>query len=233
MLISTRQLRNAHPSALDGPAGRVMEVYFDSRCWRLSYLVVRGGPALARRQVLVHRDQLHAATSGLAIQLTRSQLGEAPHPDEHRPASRRDTATEPWGGMVLCSWSQLDLPLGSSVAPVAPLPLARPHTRLIDETLCSSADLVGLPLRAGDGPAGRLADFLFDTANWQLRFVVATTGPFWQRQRRLLPPPWIGRFDWPTRTVQLAVPASALENCPAYRPMHPPRATLAARAGWA
>jgi hypothetical protein len=229
MMVDTRALRRARLSALDGPVGRVVEVYFDSRRWRMRHLVVRCGLPWARRRVLIDPQALRAAMPPyLALNLTRAQVLHAPGPEHHRPQSRRDDAAYPYFTPGSGAWGVLDAPLGASVAPAVPLATHSAMAEPGDESLCSSADLIGLRLHASDGRAGRVADFVFDALDWQLRYVVADIGGLWHTQPVLMPARWVTQFDWSTRTVQLQVPRAAVAACTPYQPGGAPMPALSA-----
>jgi hypothetical protein len=53
----------------------------------------------------------------------------------------------------------------------------------------------GYAIAASDGRIGSVCDFLFDDANWHIRWLVVDTGNWLPRRKVLLPPSVLGRSD--------------------------------------
>jgi hypothetical protein len=80
--------------------------------------------------------------------------------------------------------------------------------------LRSADSLRGSQRGAEDGLIGRLEDFLFDDRSWAVRYLVADTGHWLPGRRVLLSPSSLGRADYSSRRLQVALSRAQIENSP-------------------
>ena len=80
MKATARELHDADVIALDGPIGKVEDVYFDDRQWVACALLVNGGDLYAGRRLLIDTasvDLPRSSDTRLLVRLTRAQVKQA------------------------------------------------------------------------------------------------------------------------------------------------------------
>ncbi len=218
-----RELRRLHEleryalHARDGDIGRLRQVYFDDRDWRVRYLVVRSGNWLLGRDVLLLPGMVTSTDherQRIDIDLTREQIEHAPPVQAQTPVSRhyeqefyRHYDWEPyWGGdpfLGLGDQFPLSLDDEPSREPV------NPHLR-------SSDEVKGYRIGAADGEIGEVRDFILDAAGWRIRYLDVATGRWLLGRDVLVACPWLDAIDWSTQTVTTSLARNAIEGAPSY-----------------
>jgi hypothetical protein len=180
MLRSVNELLGRPVTAWDGPLGEVEDVLFDALDWRLRYLVIGAGK---RRLLLVPAAiTLPAGDEPLTVDLSREQV-EASPPLPEMPMTRAYEAAlhDHYG------WELYELDLETDASEDQEAAFNR-HLRLLSGVLDHN-------LRANDGRAGRLADFIINDENWALFYMVVTLGGLLEGDRDvLLAPSWVERI---------------------------------------
>jgi hypothetical protein len=74
--------------------------------------------------------------------------------------------------------------------------------------------LEGLALAATDGSIGKVKDFYFDDEAWVIRYVVAATTKWLGGREVLISPYSIGRIDWASDKLPVAVNKEQVKNSP-------------------
>lgn len=80
--------------------------------------------------------------------------------------------------------------------------------------LRSLKDIAGYSLLAEDGEIGRCRDFLFDDAEWIVRWLVADTGKWIPRRKVLLAPDFLGDADWAAKKLPVKLTKHEIEQAP-------------------
>lgn len=160
----------------DEPLGTVEDAVLDVLNWRLRYLVVDldGRPALLipRAVTLPEGDQ------PLQLAISREQLAGSPPIPETGLTDDYETALENHYGWEL-EQIELETDIDEEGAQAT-------------DHLLRFAEIRGHALRAPDGRAGRLEDFVVGDENWALFYmVVGSTGLFEPDRQVLLPPTWV------------------------------------------
>lgn len=218
--------------ASDGRLGAVSDFLFDDATWHVRWMVVRTGTWLAHRISLVHLSdvgQVDYDRRSIAVRLTRAQVEASPDILLDEPVSRQIEyglhefiGWEPeWGETryvagplsvlgVRVSQSRLDEEKAMHKAPHGGL------TGRGDPHLRSVAAIVGNDIRATDGNAAHIKDFLADESGWAVRHIVVDTTR-WQHGRHVLvPPSKVIGISWPDHEVRLAITSSEVKACPRY-----------------
>jgi hypothetical protein len=238
MLHSLTELEGCALGATDGEIGSVDEVYFDDARWGIRYLVVDTGGWLSGREVLISPHSIRGADWSeriIKVDLTRKQVEESPDIDTDKPVSRQQEIAYlgyygyPWYWSGPSLWGLGAYPLGN-VPPMIPIdPAARELQARIDQEreaadhhLRSSAEMTGYSIRATDDDIGDVHDFLFDDANWAIRYMIVDTGDWWPGKKVLVSPQWIDHIDWPLREVFVKLTSAAVKASPEYDPSNPP-----------
>jgi sporulation protein YlmC with PRC-barrel domain len=95
MLHKASKLRGTTVQAVDGEIGTIQDVYFDDEQWRVRYLVVKTGPGLNAKTVLLPPAAVEANwnTAAVPVALTRAEVSRtAPEvlPSDRHLVSSRD-----------------------------------------------------------------------------------------------------------------------------------------------
>lgn len=181
MLRSVKEILGRPVVAWDGPLGDVEDFLVDTLNWRLRYLQVGAG----ERPLLLAPAALSWAAAGapLTVDLSREQIASSPPlPEEPLTREYEQALHEHYG------WELYELDLETDADDDEQTGVNR-HLRRFGE-------LVGYPLRASDGRAGRLSDLIANDENWALFYMVVGAGGLLEGERHvLLPPTWIELID--------------------------------------
>jgi hypothetical protein len=90
-----------------------------------------------------------------------------------------------------------------------------------DAHLRSSNQVIGYEVMASDGPAGVVADFVFDDSTWAIRHVVVDTRKWLHGRKVLLSPERIAGVSWPEHEVYVKIARELVEASPEYDPALP------------
>lgn len=221
-LANAKLLEGHALSALDGVIGQVKDFYFDDRHWRVRYCVVETGQWLRRRRVLIAPEVIGAYDAErkvFPVGLTTEQVRNSPDIDTDKPISRqREEALRSYYG-----WSPYYfIGEGATIAPM-PLPSSErsPGAEAVLETkgdhhLRSTHATTGYDIAALDGPIGHVEDFLIDSLNWRILYVVIDTTNWWPGKKVAVPVASIARVSWSKSEVAIELTRDAIKAGPAY-----------------
>ena len=238
MLYSTKKLDGLKLGARDGEIGKAREVYFDDQRWVIRHLVADTGGWLSGRKVLISPhsiERVDVAEGRLELNLTRSQIENAPDIDTDKPVSRQqqipyyDYYGYPyyWAGPGLWGLGAYPMAVGAMAmrpregdtgAPRELDEVAEAEREAADPHLRSSREVIGYDLKATDGDIGHVEDFLFDDRTWQIRYVVVDTRDWLPGKRVLVSPDWVDSVDWSGRVAHFKVSREAVKASPEYQP---------------
>lgn len=232
MLWNASDLRGFGLDATDGAIGSVDDILFDDQSWTARWLVIDTGTWLSGRKVLLPPSAMIHTNPGrraFSVTLTRQQIKDSPDIDTHAPVSRQRESEiygfygwEPyWIGYGHIPQSGVGLPLGPNV----PAPEDAAAARRIDEMrehgdphLRSADALTGYYIQASDGDIGHVEDFLVDSENWVIRYIVVDTRNWWPGKKVLVSPRAVQRIDWAAETLDLDLTRDHIRNGPVYDP---------------
>jgi hypothetical protein len=207
----------------DGEAGSLSDAYFDDEQWTLRYLVVDTGRWLPGRKALVPpRAATQAADKVIHLELSRSQIENAPGIDADPPVSsllqqaRQSSYAYPYGPYL---WGMAPPvppsaaaklyadPAGDEAARAAEARAAHTHLR-------SGSEVVGYRIRATDGEIGHVEDFLVDDASWSIAGMVVDTRNWLPGGNVVVPPSAITDIDWDQGAVSVRLRRDELRSAP-------------------
>ncbi len=203
---TVRQFKHDSVLATDGPAGRVVDLYFDDQDWKVRHLVVDAGGWFTPRRVLLPPESVDTDASGeglLRLRLARRQVSEAPDADSARPVFRQAQIAQAvhfgypyyWSGLAL--WAGIGAGRSRADAErAAHAELARgdPHLR-------SGAALIGCRVEAREGVLGEVHDFVVDEQAWTVSAVVLETRKWLPGGKVRIAPQSIERIDWSEQRI--------------------------------
>ncbi|WP_306600337.1 PRC-barrel domain-containing protein [Geothrix sp. 21YS21S-2] len=80
--------------------------------------------------------------------------------------------------------------------------------------LRSLKDLEGYAVAATDGALGTVANFLVEDAGWTCRYLVVSTGTFFDEREVLISPMFFRQVEWGNRTFHLALTRKQIRESP-------------------
>jgi hypothetical protein len=224
MLLSTKRMLGFRVNAADGASGTVQDFYFDDGHWTIRYLVVSTGSWLSGRSVLISPAALgtpDGQAQVIPVTLSAEQVCSSPDIGAHPPVSRQQE-------------QQLGLHYGwppywdSSISPLAMATLLMPPESANptetagqnrgDPHLRSVAEVGKYRIFAKDGPIGHVVDFLTETDDWVIRYVVVDTRNWLPGRKVLISPAWVRRVDWSEALVHIDLDRKQIEASPEFDP---------------
>ncbi len=229
MLYRMEKLIGMSIGASDGDVGKIKDIYFDDHHWAARYLVVDAGGWLENRQVLISPFSVKHIDWDLRVvhvNLTRERVKGSPSIDSDKPVSRQHEIEflgyygypGYWGGSLL--WGAMPYPVLPEALTALPVNQAEPGhgPAPIDSHLRSAAEVTGYHLQATDLPIGHVQDFMIDSENWAIRYMVVDTRNWWPGKHVVIPPQWIKRLDWEQMRVHVDVTRNTVQHAPEYDP---------------
>lgn len=77
--------------------------------------------------------------------------------------------------------------------------------------------MTGYHVRAADS-IGHVEDFLFDDADWAVRYCVIDTSNWFGGRKVLVSPSWIAEINWGERRIRVDLQRKEIERSPPYDP---------------
>jgi hypothetical protein len=229
MLQSIKQLCGNKLGASDGEIGKVKDFYFDDQNWAVRYVVANTGTWLTSRQVLFSPHafpSLYKNGKAMLVNLTRKQIEDSPSIEWHKPVSRQ-YEEEYYRYYGWPYYWQGDGLWGMSGFPILELPThsapdernAAPGSKFenADAHLRSTQAVTGYHLKASDGIAGHVCDFMMDDRSWLIGRLVVKTGHRFTGKEVLLPMDKIDRISYETSTVFVNLTREVIEQSPAHQ----------------
>jgi hypothetical protein len=166
------------------PCGRIRDVYFDDQSWQLKHLVAALDPRWhGPKQVLISPemvDRYRGEDDAVLLALRLEDLQGAP------PASSVLTVCKQYASLAMSSPGSGRLSRG----------LTDPHLRSARATQLYT-------LQAHGECAGTLADFLFDPASREIRYLAVEQAIDGRQVRFIILPSAVERFSWATQRIHL------------------------------
>ena len=209
MLQSIKQLYRDKLGALDGEIGHINDFYFDDQNWVVRYVVADTGSWLPGRQVLLSPHafgSLHQVGKDLLVNLTRKQIEDSPSIDSHKPLSRQYEEEYYryygwpcyWQGDGL--WGISDFPL-LELPPKPSADPGGPQPERADAHLRSTRDVNGYHIKASDGTAGHVCDFMMDAQSWAICQLIIKTGHLLSSKEVRIPTSKVERISYEESAV--------------------------------
>ncbi|MEP6669292.1 MAG: PRC-barrel domain-containing protein [Chthoniobacter sp.] len=215
-------------AAKDGEIGKLREMLFDDHSWSIRYLVVDAGSWLLGRDVLIAPTalgEIDEQASRIVAHLDKEQVRNSPPIESEKPVSRqyeeryyRHYAWAPYwvvpgtgAGMAMMPPLTVDEPeVSENLQPKVP-----PEDKG-DPCLRSSGEVARYSIHAQDGELGHIEDFLFDDADWRIRYLVVDTRKWFPGKHVLVAPNWIQEISFETGKVFVNLPRSTIKAAPEY-----------------
>ena len=231
MIHSTKKLLGYNIRGKDGEIGEVHDFYFDDQEWKIRYLVVDTGKWLPGRKVLLSPSVAGRpdwSDHHLPVALTRKQVETSPPVEKHKTVDRQyeELLTEHYGWPVYWLHSSAVPEMAGVGTAVPGRTYDKPERQLRSEGLVVRGDpnlrsireVTGYRIHATDGEIGYTSDFIADTDEWHIRYLVVDTGNWLPGRKVLVAPDWVDSVDWGQRLVNVAMSKRQVEHSPAFEP---------------
>jgi len=210
--------------ATDGNIGEVVEFYFDDKTWTVRYLIVKTGNWLSGRKVLISTVALingFLEDGSFPVNLTKEQIIKSPDIDTDEPVSRQHEIElynyyawdNYWGSGFYGGGYMLPAtfyaPIEEEIKRASADGDKHPEG---DQHLRSSERVTGYHIHANDGEIGHVADFIADSYNWKIDFIVIDTHNWIGGKKVLADVKHIKEIEWENSKVFLDVTIAAVEK---------------------
>jgi uncharacterized protein YrrD len=219
MLLNLTSLFGVSVLAKDGNIGHVRDVLFHDRSWVVRYFVVETGSWFSGRRVLLSPFiflQPEWKKRVLPVDLTIEEVRQSPDVDTDLPVYRQQeiAMTQHYGWPAYWTMEASKLP-GEKSEPEG------------DPDLRSANEILTYKVKTSDGDLGRMDDLVVEDANWFIRFLVLSTGSWFEGQKLLVATRWVGSVSWANKEV--VVPHSRDAIWSTLQPHHQKVVTLKPR----
>ena len=226
MLWAASDLVGYKIEATDGAIGSVEDFLFDDRRWTIRWAVIDTGDWLPGRAVLLPPSQLvrpDPQRRVLKVALTRAQVENSPDFSTDPPVNRQheELLYNYYGWAPYWQAGFLEPGLTPPLMPPLYAAGAKPPEPIAaegDPTLRSTSDVTDYRVRARDGDIGHVEDFLVDSDNWAIRYLVIDTRNWWPGKKVLVATHWVTNISWSERAVHFETTRERIKAGPEYDP---------------
>lgn len=214
--------------ATDGDIGKVEEFYFEDTTWLIRYLVVKTGNWFLYRKVLIAPQAIvkrNVEPGVFPVNLNKEQIRTSPDIDTDKPVSRQQDM-QLYGHYAWQRYGGGGFYAGGSVAAMDNVPIidekikkeADPNDKRSDDDLHlrSTKTIMGYHIHASDGDVGHVSDFIFDDANWQIKYLVIDTHNWVGGKKVLIETATIKEIQWENSKVILNITTAAIKDGPVF-----------------
>lgn len=235
MLLIVSALKGYAVEASDGRIGTVSDFLFDDRTWKMRWLVVDTGVWLPGCKTLIHPSAIAEADQALGelhVVLTKKQIRDSPDIRQDEPVSLQMEYDlyEHYGWDPI--WDNPGYFGGGALGtPLPPFPCddkrkrereemeARSHEG--DPHLRSITAVTGYHVHATDGVIGHVENFMAETADWSIRYLVIDTKNWWPGAHVLLTPYAVKEISWSMKQILTNVDRDHVKSSPPWNPLAP------------
>lgn len=243
MLLTAQKLEGYSLHATDGEIGKVKDMYFDDRQWRVRYVVVDTGDWLSGRKVLISPYAMgvpEIENETIPVTLSKEEIESSPSIDSNKPITKEYeealhtfhdwphywTGANYYGGIyggLGAAAAPFD-PAAGAVAAEGALPDSPPSAEEqvanlseAERHLQSIKEVRNWPIEASDGGLGHVEDLMVSPMiNWSIRHMVVDTRNWLPGRKVLVAPHWISRVDWMDKKVYIVLDQDTIKGGPEF-----------------
>ena len=219
MLRSVESFLGYRISAKDGEIGAIESLHFDDNSWKIKYLVVDIVDFFNSERVLLFPTLAHDMSwvdESIKVDLTKEQIKSAtpysadlPVSDQHELLEGKNLQSlylaEPWSGSVLPLW----IPQASKESEDL-------VTEIGDQNLRCTKLVKNRAVKSKGEKIGQLKDFIIDTQDWSIRYLVVDTNGILPYGDVLLAPHHLSAWAQDDSCIEADIDSEALKSCPKY-----------------
>jgi hypothetical protein len=229
MFINFKQLTSKNIKASDGELGRVKDVYFDDRYWTTRFLVVDTHAWLPLSQKVLLSPialfKFHVDDAEIKVSMTKEMVENCPKVEEQETVSREFEKKYfdyfgygyYWTGES--AWGDYSYP--SALSNRDMLSHAVIQKTEIEKTnhLRSANEVQNYDVEEIDGSKGHVHDFIWDTYDWSLKYIVIDTRNWLPGGKKvLITPKQVDGISWESKTVKCKLSIQEIDVCREYEP---------------
>lgn len=242
MLLNGKKLEGYSLRASDREIGKVKDMYFDDRQWRIRYVVVDTGEWLPGRKVLISPPCFGAPDFEhrmLPVALSGTQVEASPSIETNKPITvEYEEALHTYYNWPFY-WTGSNYPAGiygglGGAVPVVPVtaddastpgdmkppPTPEEKTKNLsadDRHLQSVDEVRGWNIKALDGDIGHVEDLLVrPSRDWSIGQIVIDTRNWLPGRKVLVAPHWVKQVDWQEKEIHINLDRDTIESAPEY-----------------
>jgi uncharacterized protein YrrD len=232
MWISFSDLKKLKLKARDGEFGKVTDLFFDDRHWKVRFIVVSCGDWLEKKEVLISPlaiQRFDFENRILEVNCTKSEINMSPDIETHPVVSQLHEAEyfdaygwpPRWEGVGVWAMGPYGLRAGNRTvrstvngtvenqdAPVKP--------NVTDVHLRSERELKGYRVEAHHEQCGQVKEFLFDDKQWVIHYLILKTRNWIPSHSVLIFRDWIKEIDWRTRKLKVDRSKDEIRKAPQF-----------------
>lgn len=216
MLESTHLLIGFSLATEDGEIGSIKDFYFDDQYWNIRYLVVETGNWFFGRKVLVSPYAIEGVeweNRSLKVRMTKEQVRNSPTIDTNLPVSKQlekklnDYYAWPYYGSA-----GMGYPTTGMVKVSRTIKSDTEENSSADKHLRSYRHVRDYKVYNPDGFLGETADFLMDTADWKLPYLIVDLAEHPDPDMMVIPTDQIASIDFSTYAVAVTLRTAELKR---------------------
>ena len=181
--------------ATDGLVGTICDFIFEDKDWKIIWVVVETGTWLSGRKVFVPASNFQQPDQGARqyqLNMTLAQVGYCLHGDVAQLGDETSGAHFTQGELT----SEANKHKG-------------PHLRALNILKGASVEVI-------DGDVGHAEEFLIDTSNWLVKYLVIHTSSWWPGEKLLISAHSIKGIDYTRNILQLDATRQFVKDSPPY-----------------
>lgn len=211
--------------ALDAEIGSSKDILFDDRAWVVRYLVadthrwLPGGRKVVISPISLMEPDTEKET--IPVKLSRKEIEAAPDLDDHKPVSREYEISlfdhlgygYYWMGSGL--WGPHPTPIGLSAE--SAIAIDDEKQQKVENHLRSTSEVDSYHIKTLDGEIGRVTEFILDTHDWSIPWLVIDTHTWMPFGKKVVAPTGLlNTISWVDRTVEIELTTDQVSNAPIY-----------------
>jgi len=216
MLESTHLLTGFSLETEDGEIGSVQDFYFDDQYWNIRYLVVETGNWFFGRKVLISPYAIQGVAwenQLLKVKMTKEQVRSSPSIDTNLPVSRQlEKKLNDYYAWPCYGSAGMGYPTTGMVKVSRTIKSDLEDHATADKHLRSYRHVRDYKVYNPDGFLGETADFLLDTADWTLPYLVVEMAEAAEGEMIAIPTDQIASIDFSTYAVAVTLDTAELKR---------------------
>jgi sporulation protein YlmC with PRC-barrel domain len=232
MLINYNKLSSSQISATDGDLGKIKDVYFDDQHWAVRFLVVDTHKWLPLSQKVLLSPiavlKVNEEDAEVKVSMSKELVKDCPKVEEQETVSREFetiyfdyfgygyywTGADAWGAYANpTALVERDMILANDITSKEAEQEAPSENHLR-----SAHEILDYDVVATDGNKGHVSDFVWDTDDWRLKFVVIDTKTWLNGGKKVLVSrDHIDSINWADRTVICTLTIQQIIDLPEYK----------------
>ncbi|TWX69278.1 PRC-barrel domain containing protein [Colwellia sp. C1TZA3] len=229
MLVKLEELNGSTIHAVDGEIGQVTDVYFDDRHWTIRFMVVDIQPwvPLSEKTLIspISLLEYNVEEQQLNVSISKDKVKNSPQIDVLQTVSREfeesyfDYYAYGYYWVGPGAWGEYAYPMALVNQNTLPKDSSESDDAKTTNHLRSTNEITHYGIDALDGKKGYIKDFICDTYNWSLRYLVVDTRDWLPGGKKvLISPKQLDVLNWAEKTVTCNLSFEQINACPEYNP---------------